>query len=371
MPGTVEPVSEDNVLTIVLASSLSLGPVAGALATSGSDMAPRRDIDLLAGASSVVVVDPSCWRASSSRSARFVARVLGEQWGVAMTAMRVGRSADAVLALSDDIGALCAVVGVRSDPPLLVICHHLNSRRMHYLLGWLRRHRRVDRFLLHSHRQVSLSTSIGVPESRSCVLGLHVDTEFFRPPDATPDPAPAARPLIVAVGATGRDYPTLVEAARGLPVDVAIEAVSIWAGTDDVDRGGAPTNVEFTSLGSTAALRRQYTRAALVAIPLHEVGILVGPTVILEAKAMERPVLVTDISMLGDDLFRDDVDGLRVRIGDAGHWREQVQAILGDPETWHERARAARVQTIEEHRIERYPTRILDAVREVVADRAR
>jgi glycosyltransferase involved in cell wall biosynthesis len=102
-----------------------------------------------------------------------------------------------------------------------------------------------------------------------------------------------AVPLVVAVGAEHRDYQTLIDAVRGMDVQVRIAGASHWA-RDVAGFDNLPANVEFLvqPLGF-AELRELYARAAAVAVPLVDVNNQFGVTTILEAMSMGLPVVTT------------------------------------------------------------------------------
>ena len=75
--------------------------------------------------------------------------------------------------------------------------------------------------------------------------------------------------MICAVGQELRDYPTLVEAVRGLDVDVVIAAASPWSKREDSSAGlDIPPNVEVGAF-DLFELRQLYADAAFVVVPLR------------------------------------------------------------------------------------------------------
>jgi len=99
--------------------------------------------------------------------------------------------------------------------------------------------------------------------------------------------------VLLAVGSEHRDYRTLAEAARGLPVDIQIAAGSHWARTlADIDE--CPPNVEYIDqVLDFEALRERYRSALAVVVPLLDVPNQSGVTTILEAMSVGIPVIVT------------------------------------------------------------------------------
>ena len=79
---------------------------------------------------------------------------------------------------------------------------------------------------------------------------------------------------------------------RGLPVRVVIAAGSRWSRHSNTATGELPANVAVTAL-DYRPLRDLYARARFVVVPLREVDNQAGITLILEAMAMAKAVIVT------------------------------------------------------------------------------
>jgi glycosyltransferase involved in cell wall biosynthesis len=182
-----------------------------------------------------------------------------------------------------------------------------------------------------------------------------VDHHFWkRPPTTDMDDDP----MICSAGLEYRDYPTLVAAVSGLPVRVVIAAASHWSRHHHSTGGSAPpANVSVTSL-DYVGLRDLYARSRFVVVPLREVENQAGITVILEAMAMGKAVIVSatggqrDVvrgriwsgggvspDMIGGpavfdvppDLAEAET-GLYVPPGDDGALRRAIEYLLGHPE---------------------------------------
>jgi glycosyltransferase involved in cell wall biosynthesis len=113
-----------------------------------------------------------------------------------------------------------------------------------------------------------------------------MDCRFFDPTKcAPPDPA---NPYIVSVGNDrGRDFDTLIEAVRGLPVRVVLH-------TRRTITGPLPDNVTVQSHWiSFEELRALYGAAAIIAVPLFDTLHAGGTNGLLEALAMGRPIVVS------------------------------------------------------------------------------
>ena len=124
--------------------------------------------------------------------------------------------------------------------------------------------------------------------------------------------------MICAVGQELRDYPTLVEAVRGLDVDVVVAAASPWSKRADTSAGlDVPANVTVGGY-SLFDLRQLYAEPPTSSsCPLAETDFQAGITTILEAMSMGRAVVCSRTSGQTDALI-DGETGLFVPVGDAG-----------------------------------------------------
>ena len=136
--------------------------------------------------------------------------------------------------------------------------------------------------------------------------------------------------MICAVGQELRDYPTLVEAVRGLDVDVVIAAASPWSKREDSSAGlDIPPNVEVGAL-DLFDLRQLYADAAFVVVPLQETDFQAGITTILEAMSMGKAVVCTRTTGQTDTIV-DGETGLYVPPGDPDALRAAIERLLADP----------------------------------------
>ena len=137
--------------------------------------------------------------------------------------------------------------------------------------------------------------------------------------------------MICAVGQERRDYPTLVEAVRGLDLDVAIAAVEPVVEVPRQRRRPGrhrPTSPPAATTCST--LRQLYADAAFVVVPLEETDFQAGITTILEAMSMGKAVVCTRTPGQTDTIV-DGVTGLYVPPGDAATLRAAIERLVADP----------------------------------------
>jgi glycosyltransferase involved in cell wall biosynthesis len=348
--------------SVVLAANVDLQRAA----VASFDTRPLEDYETLEHVFDVTHVDPPT--AVRGRIARFVSRTLGDAWVVAFQAVRRGRRADAIVALADDVGVPMAAVRflLRVRTPLVIVCVHLRARKTQLLLRTLGLHRQVQRFMPYSVtlRDV-LIDEVGVPAGRVDTLYNTVDERFFSP-DGTYERQP---PYIASAGLTLRDYKTLLDATRGLDVDVKIEALSIWYRNQAVNftEDDVHDRVELCDDGTTTGLRDIYAGSTMVVVPLRERGEPAGNTSVLEGMAMAKPVIVSDLAM-GGDFIRDGETGFLVPPEDVESLRLAIIAVLEDADLRRRVGRAGR-QAVEaeftrEHFARAMETSVSCAIRE-------
>jgi glycosyltransferase involved in cell wall biosynthesis len=304
---------------------------------------PIEDFTIIGQLFDTTIVDPPV--ALRSRLARVASRLIGLEWVLAFRTMRVARRADAIIAM-DDIGvplAVCKFV-LRSETPLVMMCHNLQSRKVRFFFGRLGFQRFVQRFLPYSTTlRAQLEQQCGIALEHVDLLSNTVDHRYFAPAGK-----PVDRQRIVSAGLCLRDYTTLLEATRDLDAEVVIEAHSIWYDVDlSFDEAAVHDRVRFSDDGTTAGLREIYASATVIVVPLLETGQPAGNTTILESMAMQKPVVATRIAM-GGDYIKDGENGFLVPPGDIDALRTCITKLLADPALRERVGRAAR-RTVEAH----------------------
>jgi glycosyltransferase involved in cell wall biosynthesis len=208
----------------------------------------------------------------------------------ALLAFRARADFDVILTDGEHIGIPLALLLKLSRSKIrhVTIGHRIAASKKRPFFRWLKVHSHIDRIALHSRRQHELAVQqLGIGEDRLALVPYQVDAAFWQPLHV-----PEER-LICSAGLEFRDYPTLVRAVDGLDVKVVIGAASHWSKRRNTARDERlPANVEVSAF-DYAALRRLYSRSAIVVVPLDETDFQAGVTTILEAMAMGKPVIVT------------------------------------------------------------------------------
>jgi glycosyltransferase involved in cell wall biosynthesis len=289
--------------------------------------------------------------------------MLGTPWSIALSALFKAHRYNAIIATGEDVGLrlafLLKIVG-RSDP-LIITCHNIATRRPSFFLGRLKVGSAVRKFQCLSHTQARmLIERFGIAEDQIQLLYWHVDHNFFHPMPGVP-----VRNQICSAGMASRDYATLVAATRDLDVDVKIAADSPWFKQEL----NVPTNqplgrAEVRSYGTYNALRQLYAESLFVVIPLFDVPFSAGYTVILEAMAMGKAVIVSKIKQK-DDFIEDGWNGLYVTPGNALELRRQIEFLLKHPDEARRLGINARKRIEERFTLEHYSQRMRSAVTDV------
>jgi glycosyltransferase involved in cell wall biosynthesis len=172
-----------------------------------------------------------------------------------------------------------------------------------------------------------------VPAHRVHYVPLGIDTDFYPEQPwhlATPTVASAGEDryrdhdlLVEAVRRARADVPgTRLELATGLPVDLPDDLGTLYTG----HMGGR--------------MRDLYGRSTVVGVALKPTSTGSGLTVVLEAMASGRPVVVTDNPGLGD-YVEHGVTGLLVPPDDVDAFAAALRELLADPDRAREMGRAA------------------------------
>jgi glycosyltransferase involved in cell wall biosynthesis len=228
-------------------------------------------------------------------------RVLGRQVALALAAFLRRGDYDTIYCDSEGIGLplamLLKLARVRPGQPRLVILAHYLSPFKKRIWFRLSAGNLIDRLIVHASSQQALAVGmLGMPEERVTRLPYFADTRFWNRSAVDPGNArPPSEPLnyVCSVGLEFRDYPTLVEAVRGLPVRVRIAAASEWSHHSPLTHGRTiPENVHIRRYDSYD-LRRLYAGARFMVLPLMDVDNQAGITALLEAMSMGKAVIVS------------------------------------------------------------------------------
>ncbi|MET0286712.1 MAG: glycosyltransferase family 4 protein [Polyangiales bacterium] len=331
---------------IVLSRSFDLEAMErGALA----DDNPRHAMRTLARDLDATVYDPSREKPTWLDRALGALVATPEHWAMARRVVKTLGDDDVVFALGAEGMAFPLVSMLRRERPAFGLSlMSPDNKRMRALLRMPMIARCVDLVVVsNEHKRGLVHALTSVPVERVFVLPEQTDTRFFRPGAGVAK----QRPLIFSPGLEQRDYRTLAEAVRGLDVDVLVCAMSPNA----VQKSAAfpeqlPPNMTVKPL-PWREFRQAYRDADLVVVPLRENLYSAGSTVVMEAMACRKPVLITAIPGIAADFAARDL--LRTApAGDAAAMRAEIEGMLAAPTVRESYAQRGHDAVMREHTLE-------------------
>jgi glycosyltransferase involved in cell wall biosynthesis len=258
-------------------------------------------------------------------------------------------------------------------PRHCMIAHRLSVRKKLLFLDWLGLHSHIDLFFAYSTWQAAfIRARWDLPDRQVVFTPFMVDACFFAPTRVPANGHPAALqgrpgPVICAAGLEYRDYPTLIEAVRGLPVQVVLAAASLWSKRRDPTAGSRlPGNVlvqRFTQY----ELRALYAASRFMVMPLYPVDFQAGVTAILEAMAMGKAVICTRTPGQTDVVVEGET-GLYAKPGDPGTLRAAIQWLLDHPEEAERMGRNGRRRVEGWLSLDHYVHRLLEGMKNIPPD---
>ncbi|MCF8139539.1 MAG: glycosyltransferase family 4 protein [Cyanobium usitatum Tobar12.5m-G36] len=197
-------------------------------------------------------------------------------------------------------------------------------------------------------------------ERAQLIRGSGVDIEHFNPAAVAKAPAPGAfhQPLQLLFPSRlirEKGVQELLEACQRLWAD-AIPLQLLVAGAIDEGNRSALTPAELSTLqadsrirclGHVADMRAVYAAADLVVLPSWREGLSRS---LIEAAAMERPIITTDVPGCRD-VIDHGRSGLLVAIQDARGIELAIRLLLDNPDLAHRLGKEARIKVIAEFQV--------------------
>jgi len=319
---------------------------------------PRLDVFELARVLDADVIDFADVERSTSPAVKLAARAGGLSAGVGMLGFLARERYDAFFTTGEDIGLPLAALLQTSLARCshTMIAHTLFPTKKQAFFKVARVGRKIDRVLVYSTSEEQLATELGLPKSKVERIYYHADQEFFKH-----DGRPLEPDLVCAAGQLLRDYDTLVEAVRDLPVRVQIAAGSPWIDKRLEPRGPLPANVSWGKL-NRFELRELYARSALAVVPILQNHYQTGIATILEMMSMGKCVIATKTHGQTDTIV-DGVTGVYVPPGDPVAMRNAIERLRANPDEAQRIGRAARRFMEEEAGLDVFVRRVAEAVR--------
>jgi len=257
----------------------------------------------------------------------------GGDFATVLASLREANSADVVLSTVDTVGIplmlLARARAVRAPFVYVAIglperLARLRSRRVETV--YAKALALASSVVAYSeHEAESLTTWLRDrgEDARVAFVPFGVDVDAFRPADVTPDLD------VVSVGADPhRDFELLLAVARSLP-DVRFLVVT---SAEHARRlGERPRNVSVETDLPFDEMRDRLERARVVALPVRDNTYSGATTVLLQAMALAKPVVVTRTAAIAAGYGL--VDGKNIRLaapGDVVSFRAAVAGLLGE-----------------------------------------
>jgi glycosyltransferase involved in cell wall biosynthesis len=302
----------------------------------------------------------------------------GGDFATVLASLRVANRADVVFSTVDTVGIPLMLLkrAGRLRPPLVYVAiglperlAQLRSRRMRRL--YVEALSSCDVVLAYSEKEAEdirrwVAGHGGAVRAEFVPFG--VDARSFAPDGVTATDnfeadIRAVEDAVVSIGADPhRDFDLLIRVATRMP-DVAFRIVT------SADHARAlqslPENVALESDLSFDEMRRRLAEARLVALPVRENTYSGATTVLLQAMALEKPVVVTRTSAIATGYGL--VDGENVRLvapGDEAGFSRALADILRDD--FHARALGVSARATVERELtwERYVDRLEELLRD-------
>jgi glycosyltransferase involved in cell wall biosynthesis len=237
------------------------------------------------------------------------------------------RQYDVIFSNSESISIPLAALlkTVTRRPAHVLIGHRMSAGKKKRFFQFL--HPQMDAILLYADAQRAYSEQVlGIPASRLHLMSFHADTRFFHPMPEAP-----VEHRICSAGLELRDYPTLIEAVRGMDVDVKLAAASPWSKRrNETENRDLPPNVSARGY-NYRELRDLYASSRFVVVPLYETDFQAGVTTILEAMAMGKAVIASK-TRGQREVIEDGSTGIYVPPGDVAALRQAIENLLASPE---------------------------------------
>jgi glycosyltransferase involved in cell wall biosynthesis len=292
------------------------------------DRHPTMDYHALQAALDADIVDYAALEAADNPMLVRLARRAGRDVALAMLGYLRRKEYDVIYSNGENVSIPLALLLKRNRvrPVHVLIGHHLSTPKKKRFLRAL--HPQMDAIFVYASTQQAYGMQeLGIPESKLPLIAFHADHRFYRPLPASEDAPPR---MLCSAGLEWRDYPTMIEAVRGLDVEVRLAAASPWSKhQDETANRELPPNVSARRYEYNE-LRRLYADARFVVVPLYENDFQAGITTILEAMAMGKAVITTKTTGQRDTI-RDGENGLYVPPGDADALRAAIARLLDNP----------------------------------------
>lgn len=287
---------------------------------------------------------------------KLFSKIIGRphHWALARQVLAQTGSDDIIYCCGEDNGLpLALLASFKKDRPRLVVNVMCPERwRPKLLLKWFQLHRSIHAFTVNTALKAqTLKDMLNLSEDGVTCLAEQTDKQFFYPEPGTIE---KHRPLIASAGLEQRDYVTLAKATHQLDLDVKVCAVSPNATSKTRCRipESLPQNMEMRYF-DWVELRDLYRSADVAVVSLVNNTYSAGLTVLMEAMACRRPVIITKTIGLATEMAD---KGLvwGVQPDSPEELKAAIVHVLGHPEEATARAETAYQYYLEHHTSEQH-----------------
>ena len=205
-----------------------------------------------------------------------------------------------------------------------------------------------------------VAEEFGLKRVRQHFIPMLVDTEFFRP-----DPKAKIGNYCLSVGTNeGKDFVSLLKAwPKGERLLIVTDAYNAEIARQHLEPGAS---IEILQAVPIERLRTFYREAKLHVIPLANVRLGSGHTVLLENMAMGKVLIVSDAPAMRDYL-EDGVNAIVVEPHNVEQLGEKIRSFLAAPEEYAPVGQKAAEWARDHFSSEKFATQLLEIVESLAA----
>ncbi|MEB3314107.1 MAG: glycosyltransferase family 4 protein [Cyanobacteriota bacterium] len=319
---------------------------------AGADAGPRHTVYQLAEQLGAKIHQP--YQERTEFLDKFLSKIIGEPKHWALARQLIGElDQDDVIYCSDsDIGFPLAILArLRRCPPKIVV-HVMAPKRPRFQLAvkLFNLSKVIQLFTVTDQEKAGFIRRL-VPGAQVFVVPEQTDARFFTPGEGKMS---KNRPLIASAGLEQRDYITLAQATQEKNIDVKVCAFSPNASLHQRKDlpSPVPENMEIRYF-DFVELRDLYRSADIVVISLLQNHYSAGLTVLMEAIACGKPVIMTEnIGLTMEFVEKGFILGTQP--GDANSLAAAIDHLLANPEAAQDMADKAHDYFLKHHTSEHY-----------------
>lgn len=328
---------------------------------NGKDVAPRQDYMEIAEELNADILGYDALSSTWYRQLRKIEKAIKLDFVEALAVAKQSSQYSVILSASEKTAIpLAAMLSLSKQTiPHVVIGHKLSSYAKSWLFKVWPLHQNFSHLICLCRSQVNYAVkNLNIPETKVDFVYDKIDHHFFRPLKVETDD------YILVVGQEQRDYKTLLQAVSGTNLKLIIVASSPWS-TYPVT---LKTNDNITILQNIPyqELRTLYAKARLVMVPLFDVNYAAGVNTVLEAMAMGKPLVVSQITGIADYVVHNET-GLYVTAGSVNELRDAILSLWSNPGACRRLGANARQAVEQAMNLTTYVNRVVQIARDVVA----